>query len=105
MTRQAYRFGDDYYKPSNDMIKLESARCPLKEQNEGYLMHLLTTYWKDSARVLKFENKGEIENGEFKFSKSRAHDKYVFFLFLSCNFDYSFQSRKLRRRSWHRNRQ
>ena len=56
------------------MIKLESARCPLKEQNEGYLMHLLATYWKDSARVLKFENKGEIELGEFKFSKSRAHD-------------------------------
>jgi len=74
MTRQAYRFGDDYYRPVNDMIKLESARCPLKEQNEGYLMHLLATYWKDSARVLKFENKGEIENGEFKFSKSRAHD-------------------------------
>ena len=74
MTRQAYRFGDDYYKPVNDMIKLESARCPLKEQNEGYLMNLLATYWKDAARVLKFENKGEIENGKFKFSKSRAHN-------------------------------
>ena len=54
------------------MIRLESGRCPLKVQNEEYLIHLLSSYWRDSARVLKFENKGELEYGQFNYDKSRV---------------------------------
>ena len=54
------------------MIQLESARCPLKHQNEGYLLYLLSQYWKDSARVLKFENRGEVLGGKFSYENSRA---------------------------------
>ena len=72
LTDQDYRFGNDYYNPSTDMIQLESARCPLKHQNEGYLLYLLTQYWRDSARVLKFENRGEVVGGKFSYENSRA---------------------------------
>ena len=43
-TNQDYRFGDDYYNNRNDLIRLESARLPLRHQNEGYLKYLLGTY-------------------------------------------------------------
>ena len=72
LTSQDYRFGNDYYNPATDMIQLESARCPLKHQNEGYLLYLLSQYWKDSARVLKFENRGEVLGGKFSYENSRA---------------------------------
>ena len=75
LTQQQYRFGEDYFNHQSDMIRLESGRCPLKGQNEEYLMYLLSSYWRDSARVLKFENKGELEYGQFSYDKSRAKEK------------------------------
>ena len=77
------RFGDDYYNEANDMIMLESARCPLKHQNEGYLMYLLSAYYKDAARTLKAENRGELKYGKYSYQKSRAKQRYIALRFMA----------------------
>merc|ERR1712130_536944 len=74
--QQDYRFGDDRFDPMTGMVKLESARCPLKHQNEGYLMYLLETYRNDANKILKIENRGELKNGRFCFEKSRAKKRF-----------------------------
>lgn len=66
------RFGEDNYNDYTDMIMMESARCPLKHQNEGYLMYLLAAYYQNSARTLKAENRGELKYGKYSYEKSRA---------------------------------
>jgi hypothetical protein len=68
--------GDDRYFPTTGMIKLESARCPLKNQNESYLMYLIEEYRKESNKIFKLENKGELKNGKFCFERSRAKKRY-----------------------------
>jgi len=74
-TRQQMRFGEDFYNEHTDMIMLESARCPLKHQNEGYLMYLLASYYKNAARTLKAENRGELKHGKYCYEKSRAKQR------------------------------
>lgn len=75
-TQQDYRMGDDRYYPLTGMIKLESARCPLKHQNEGYLMYLIEEYRNEANKIHKAENKGELKNGAFCYDKSRAKKRY-----------------------------
>ena len=70
------RFGEDYYNDNTDMIMMESARCPLKHQNEGYLMYLLAAYYQNSARTLKAENRGELKYGKYSYEKSRAKKRF-----------------------------
>ena len=60
------------------MIKLESARCPLKKQNEGYLIHLIEEYRNEADKMLKIENKGELKDGKFCFEKSKAKKRWEF---------------------------
>ena len=57
------------------MIRLESARLPLRHQNEGYLKYLLSSYYHESSRTLKFESHGELKRGQYSYDKSRAKDK------------------------------
>ncbi|CBY20603.1 unnamed protein product [Oikopleura dioica] len=69
---QDYRMGEDKMVKRTGMVKLESARCPLKSQNEGYLIYLLEEYWSQARKVFKAENRGELKHGKFTYSRSRA---------------------------------
>jgi len=74
--QQDYRFGDDKFLPFTGMVKLESARCPLKHQNEGYLLYLIEQYRTEANKIAPIENKGELKNGKFCFQRSRAKKRY-----------------------------
>ena len=90
---QDYRMGEDKIVKRTGMVKLESARwsesiearaykiiylrCPLKSQNEGYLIYLLEEYWSQARKVFKAENRGELKHGKFAYSRSRTKKRFV----------------------------
>ena len=63
-------------------------RCPLKSQNEGYLLYLLEEYWSQARKVFKAENRGELKHGKFAYSRSRAKKRFVFNSFTAVTYQF-----------------